>query len=101
MPLLEKTDVRVTVIGSEVFAVSILQDGKPIQGDWRLQKSGACFVPIALPEKVKENCLELLNTLGLRYGAIDLAIEKEKYYFLEINPTGEWAWLVDAAKLPI
>lgn len=32
---------------------------------------------------------------------IDLAKCGNRYYFLEINPTGEWAWLVDELGFPI
>jgi len=42
-----------------------------------------------------------MKAMHLQFGAIDLAFCNDRYYFLEINPTGEWAWLVDAAKLPI
>ena len=34
---------------------------------------------------------------GVRQGALDFAIVDDIFYFIEINPTGEWAWLVDAA----
>jgi glutathione synthase/RimK-type ligase-like ATP-grasp enzyme len=100
-PISNKLDLRVTVIGSDVFAVSILADGKPIKGDWRQQKDKASFVPFTLPSEIQDKCILLLKKLGLVYGAIDLALEGNQYYFLEINPTGEWAWLVDSAKLPI
>jgi glutathione synthase/RimK-type ligase-like ATP-grasp enzyme len=100
-PIFGKLDVRVTVVGSDVFAASITADGKPIQGDWRCTKGGADFQPHNLPTEVADKCVELVKDLGLRYGAIDLVLKDAKYYFLEVNPTGEWAWLVDSAGLPI
>jgi glutathione synthase/RimK-type ligase-like ATP-grasp enzyme len=36
----------------------------------------------------------LLEALGLNFGAIDLVESKGSYFFIEINPTGEWGWLV-------
>ena len=45
--------------------------------------------------------LATVPNAGLVFGAIDLALQDGKYYFLEINPTGEWGWLVDQAGLPI
>ena len=74
---------------------------QPIQGDWRLAKSSAKFKRYQLPQDVTSKCLQLTKTLGLAFGAIDLAIQDGIYYFLEINPTGEWAWLVDQSDLPI
>ncbi len=38
-------------------------------------------------------CRALVRALNLRFGAIDLVRCDGKVWFLEINPTGEWAWL--------
>jgi len=97
----DKTDVRVTVIDDRVFAAEVLVAGKGVTDDWRLHKRSAQFARHDLPEEVSKQCVELVAALGLRYGGIDLALSGDAYYFLEINPTGEWAWLVDAAGLPI
>ncbi|MDZ4063075.1 MAG: RimK-like protein, partial [Coriobacteriia bacterium] len=97
----DKTDLRVTVLGERVFAVEILVDGHGVNDDWRLHKKQTAFVPHELPTLVASQCVEIVAALGLRFGAVDLALTGGDYYFLEINPTGEWAWLVDAAGLPI
>ena len=96
-----KTDVRVTVIGSHVLAAAVLIDQHGIADDWRLHKSRTTFSPHELPPAVSQACVDLVATMELRFGAIDLALSDGHYYFLEINPTGEWAWLVDSANLPI
>ena len=36
-----------------------------------------------------------MNKLQLNFGGIDFALVDDKYYFIEVNPTGEWAWLED------
>lgn len=96
-----KTDIRVTVIDNEVFATSIDRAGKGIDGDWRIQKAGLRYLPIALPTKVEQLCLALTHRLGLSFAAIDLVRQGDDYLFLEVNPTGEWSWLVDNANLKI
>lgn len=97
-----KTDIRVTVIGDDVFSVKIVDDnGNGIKGDWRKEKNQARFIPVELPSGIEQACIEITKTLGLAFGGIDLALSFDKYYFIEINPTGEWAWLVDSANLPI
>jgi glutathione synthase/RimK-type ligase-like ATP-grasp enzyme len=99
--LMDKLDIRVTVVGEQVFAASITVNGLPVAGDWRAEKSDACFSEYQLPQEIDRQCRQLVKLLRLRFGGIDLALQDSKYYFLEINPTGEWAWLVDAAGLPI
>lgn len=96
-----KTDVRATVVGDRVFAARILRDGRGVEGDWRLAKDEVQFVPTALPPDVAGGCAQLVRDLDLLFGAIDLAIVGEEYYFLELNPTGEWAWLVEEAGMNI
>lgn len=99
--LTNKLDIRVTVIGNRVFAASITVDGNPVSEDWRRYKGDAQFHNFDLPREIAERCRMLVKSLGLVFGAIDLALCDDKYYFLEVNPTGEWAWLVDSAGLPI
>ena len=96
-----KLDLRVTVVRGQVWCASVTHNERPIPGDWRLQKTGAVFRQYDLPEDIIRKCSQLCQTLGLVFGAIDLALQDGKYYFLEINPTGEWGWLVDQAGLPI
>ena len=99
--LTDKLDLRVTVVGNRAFCNTVELRGQPIQGDWRLAKNGATFRPYELPPDVYTKCIQLTQSLGLVFGAIDLAVQDGAYYFLEINPTGEWAWLVDQSSLPI
>ena len=97
-----KLDLRVTVVGEQVFTASIMdRAGDPISGDWRVQKDSLRFAASILPEDVKRKAIELTRRLGLSFGGIDLAAQDGEYYFIEINPTGEWSWLVDAAGLEI
>ncbi len=90
-----KLDIRVTVVGQQVFSASVSRNGAAIEGDWRLAKNEATFTAHELPEEVVQRCLALNKSLGLLYGAIDLALVDDTYYFLEVNPTGEWAWLIE------
>ena len=98
----EKMDIRVTVVGDEVFAASITDKNmRAIEGDWRLKKNEIIFIEHQLPSDIEAMCIKLTESLGLSFGAIDLAYSDGRYYFFEVNPTGEWAWLVDDAGLPI
>lgn len=96
-----KIDYRVTVVDNDIFAVQIINNGKGVEGDWRLLKDSVLFVEDSLPKLIKEKCISITRNLGLKFGAIDLAYHNDQFYFIEINPTGEWGWLVEAANQPI
>lgn len=97
-----KTDLRITVIGDELFAVSITKKGRNIEGDWRQNaKEELNYDCIDLPPKIHQQILSLMRFLGLEFGGIDFALVDGTYYFIEVNPTGEWGWLVSASHLPI
>jgi len=95
--LSSKTDYRVTVIDNVLFAVKILLNGHGFAGDWRKEKDNVSFVPAELSDEVSNMCYQIVKRLGLSFGAIDLIYSNNEYYFVEVNPTGEWAWLVDSA----
>jgi hypothetical protein len=100
--LSNKTDIRVTIIGETLFAVSITNNGLSIDGDWRqTPKELLKYEPICLPESVVVSIRKTMKSLNLKFGGMDLALVDNKYYFIEVNPTGEWGWLVSSAKLPI
>lgn len=96
--LLEKRyEVRVTVVGEKVFAVTIdSQAHEATSLDWR----NAAYVDklnyelIDLPPAVEVFSRELVRRLGLLFGAIDFVVNRRgDYVFLEINPNGQWQWL--------
>ncbi len=92
-----KVDARVTVVGTDVFAVEIRLRNAIIEGDWRKEKENVQYIPFTLPESLSCKCIQMLEALNLSFGAFDFAVRDGTFYFLEVNPTGEWAWLVDSA----
>ena len=97
-----KLDLRVTVIGSKIYPVSITNNGQHIVGDWRKNpKKTLQYTETFLPQNVKDKILELMDKLKLVFGGIDLIISNNKYYFIEVNPTGEWGWLSSGCNIPI
>lgn len=96
-----KLDLRVTVLGEQVWTVSIQANETGIEGDWRLLKKDQLAYPtFVLPPEIEQRCIALVREMGLVYGAIDLALCGDRYVFIEINPTGEWGWL-DCPARPI
>src|SRR3546814_17005706 len=70
--------------------------------DWRSCPNDLIYRPCTLPEPVVDNCKKLLKALDLVYGAFDFVQSLEgELFFLEVNPAGEWAWLVLELDLPL
>ena len=97
-------DVRVTVVGQQVFAIAIWsQVHCETTVDWRRgSHADLKHELIQLPERLQQQCIELTCALGLRFGAIDLIRgQDDRFWFLEINPNGQWAWLENMTGAPI
>ena len=98
------SDIRLTVVGGELFAAEILsQERESSKVDWRATDDPELkHIRHELPKRLSERCLRLVSNLGLVYGAIDMALKPDgTYVFFEINPNGEWLWLEDQLGFPI
>jgi glutathione synthase/RimK-type ligase-like ATP-grasp enzyme len=94
-------DLRVTIIGDEVFAASVSIDELEYDTDVRLNLS-ARYIQHALPDGVSRLLVALMRKLGLVYGAIDLRLTQDgRYVFLEVNPAGQFLYIEQATGLPI
>lgn len=98
----DKIDLRVTIVGEQVFPAEITKSGKGIDGDWRkTPKENLQYRPAVLPVEIESKLLRYMKLLGLTFGGIDLMYSRGQYYFVEVNPTGEWGWLVETTGFPI
>lgn len=95
-----KIDYRITIVGSSCFSAEIAYEDKSVL-DWRKIKDKIQFKSCTIPQDIEEKCVKLVSDLGLVFGAIDLVKSNDNYYFLEINPNGEWGWLQKNADLLI
>lgn len=91
-------DIRATIVGDKIFSTAILSQSNEItRTDWRLSDCHKISLEqhkIELPEQIENSCIRMTKNFGLRYSAIDLVLGKDgSYYFLELNPNGQWAWL--------
>ena len=91
----KSAELRVTVIGDKVFAVSIESQKIPdAVHDWRRAQGDLVHRLFELPYQVEEKCRNLVKKLGLEFGALDLIVTPDnEYVFVEINPNGQWAWI--------
>ncbi|MEQ1503957.1 MAG: MvdC/MvdD family ATP grasp protein, partial [Myxococcota bacterium] len=100
----KRVELRVTVVGSALFAAEIRsQETNHTRHDWRrYDHSSTPIVPHELPPAVADRCRRLVARLGLVYGAIDLVLTPDdRYVFLEINPNGQFLWVEQLTGFPI
>lgn len=93
-------DVRAVVVGEQVFSARIT--APPGLVDWRAAYQNLTYEPVACPDEIRGALTRFLADFGLNFGAFDFAVTADgAWWFLECNPNGQWAWLEDAAGLPI
>ena len=93
-------DLRVTIIGSEVFPAAVDLEKVEYALDVRLNQQA--YKRHDLPPAVSEALLRLMRELGLEYGAIDLRLTPDgEYVFFEVNPAGQFLFVEHACGLPI
>lgn len=93
----KQVELRVTVIGSRLFAAAI--DSQATAGaevDWR--ERGVTLLrswkPYTLPRDIEDKLHRYMGAIGMQYSAIDLIVEPSgRHVFLEANPAGECFWL--------
>ena len=97
-------DVRVTIVGAEAIAVELhSQDHEESQVDCRRNNmANMRYSLTSLPVALETTLVAFVKSYGLFYAAIDLVRDSDgAYWFLEINPAGQWAWLEQCAGAPI
>ncbi|MGH7157517.1 MAG: hypothetical protein ACREGD_00350 [Candidatus Saccharimonadales bacterium] len=101
-------DVRATVIGDKIFPAAITADAekdlKVGVRDWRIgDHTGTLHINACdIPTGIEEKCIALVKNLGLKFGAIDMVVDKQgKHWFIENNPNGQWAFVEAQTKQPI
>lgn len=88
-------ELRVTVVGHEVYAVRInSQQSHETSLDWRRNQFQDMYEVANLNKELNTKLLEFHSRAGLRFGAYDLIVHEEgDPVFLECNPGGQWLWL--------
>lgn len=99
---IEGVDLRITVVGEQVFAAEIDARRTSYPVDMRVVLGESAVQAVSLPEDVHAAILRLQRRLGLLYGAIDMRrTAAGKHVFLEVNPAGQWLFAEQRTGLPI
>jgi glutathione synthase/RimK-type ligase-like ATP-grasp enzyme len=88
-------ELRVTVVGSEVFAARINSShSSETEIDWRRDQFSDIYSSYDLDRDELGRLVEFHRKLGLFYAAYDFIVDEAgNLVFLEVNPAGQWMWL--------
>lgn len=87
-------DLRVTVMGSRVFACRV--EAPPGQLDYRTNYLAHPRRAVRLPSAVESGLVALHRELGLVFGTCDLVERPDGgLVWLETNQSGQWTWTAD------
>ncbi len=95
-------EIRLTVVGDELFAAEIHAGSDAAHVDWRTDYAALSYEIADVPDGVRRGVLELMRRFGLVFGALDFVVMPSgEWRFLEINPNGQWGWIETVTGLPI
>lgn len=94
--ILKAADVRMVIMGSDIFAYKMLQTGEQYF-DVRIgfyHKDHLRFEPLPVPEDLKKNITSFMQAMNVNFASADFALTSEgQLVFLDLNPSGQWLFL--------
>jgi glutathione synthase/RimK-type ligase-like ATP-grasp enzyme len=98
----KKIELRINIVADQLFATEIHTHDTTPPIDWRRDYSKHWYCEHHLPAIIQHQLLALVHHFHLQFAAIDMIISpQDEYYFLEVNPSGQWMWLQTRAGVPI
>jgi hypothetical protein len=88
-------DVTAVYVGGKVFAFKLCRDFLGESPDWRRYISPEQrWTPMVLPEDLLRAVSIYMERLKLSFGRLDFLLDdQQRYWFCEVNPNGQFAWL--------
>ncbi|KRB18382.1 hypothetical protein ASE05_27140 [Mesorhizobium sp. Root172] len=97
-------EVRHTYVDGSHFSCKIeSQLSSRASIDWRrYDVPNTPHSAIASPPEVIRRINSIMSKLGLYYGAFDFIVDDDdRWWYLEVNSSGQWLWIEDLVGLPI
>ena len=95
-------DLRVVVIGRQIFTIGIHAHSTQVALDWRRSYGDLSYSVETLPDEIEQKLLQFVRLFGLQYSSMDLILsQKGDYVWLEANPNGQFLWMASPTDLPM
>lgn len=91
-------EIRVFFWGDRLWSSAILSQNKPETiYDFRASSEELQIIPFKLPMEIENGIFKFIKKTKLKSGSIDLILDIfGKFYFLEVNSTGQFEFISDA-----
>src|SRR3546814_8596319 len=94
--------MRISDWSSDVCSSDLAVDLEKLEYKLDVRLNQQAYEKHDLPEPVSRKLLDLMDRLGLEYGAIDLRLTPGgDYVFFEVNPAGQFLFVEHACGHPI
>lgn len=96
-------ELRITTVGEDIFPVKIdSQELADTKLDWRHNQLELKYSLFKLPNRIEQMIKKMNKKFGLVFAAYDFVVTPSgEYFFLEVNPAGQWLWIEKKLNIPI
>ncbi|WP_018585985.1 ATP-grasp ribosomal peptide maturase [Salinispora arenicola] len=102
-PFIQKAyEVRLTVVGSRMFAAAITAHSAAAKIDFRSDYDALTYQVVDVPCRVSGGVRAFMTQFGLAFGAFDFIVDPTgEWWMLECNASGQYGWIEDKTGLQI
>ena len=92
--IISKYELRIFYLNGKFFAHAALSPSESKSTDIRRSGRKNRYIPFDIPEDIKTKIKLFMDEMKLESGSIDMIVdENNEYYFLEVNPVGQFGYL--------
>ena len=86
-------DITMVYVNGVIFSYELIRKDGLV--DWRkeINLNQQTWDGHILPNKIITLIDLFMRKISLKFGRLDFLFDGKEYYFLEVNPNGQWAWL--------
>jgi hypothetical protein len=95
------SDVRMVIMGRDIFAYKITQEGEQ-HLDFRIgfyQPNHFKFEEISVPVALKKKIIAFMGSMRINFASADFALTADgEFVFLDLNPSGQWLFIAEGSE---
>ncbi len=91
----KKMEIRTFYLDGTFYSLGMIHNTN-MYIDFRKHTNELRYFPFSLPKEIEDKLERFMRSFNLNTGSIDLMLSNNNdYYYLEVNPTGQYGWVSD------